>query len=205
MTRRGVHGVRQDRAAAEDIHVQSVPAAAARDPRTLEWWPQQALWERIGRALPAAVVGAAVFALAIGDGGRHVATMVVAQSAVLFVLAIAVAFGAARGVRPGAPLALMIGVVALTAVRSMSPDSSVLELVVWVTYAAIAMLAATGLKHSRDWFVDGIVLTAGWLCLVALFWFWGSGVIAARWSSTFYWPNPFAAFLLLIAPLEFVR
>ena len=160
---------------------------------------------RIGRALPAALVLAAVFALAIGDGGRHVTTMVFAQSAVLAVLAIAVAWGAAREVRPGAALAIMIGVVALTAVRSVSPDSSVRELMLWVTYAAIAMLTATGLKDSREWFVDGIVLTAGWLCLVALFWFWGSGDIAARWSSTFYWPNPFAAFLLLVVPLELVR
>jgi O-antigen ligase len=161
--------------------------------------------ERIGRALPAAVVVAVVFALAIGDGGRHIETMVFAQSAVLLGLAIAVASGAARDLRPAAPITIMIGAVALTAIPSVWPDSSVRELVLWVTYAAIAMLAATGLKDSREWFVDGVVLTAGWLCLVALFWFWGSGNIAARWSSTFYWPNPFAAFLLLVLPLTLVR
>src|SRR5262249_38971324 len=157
------------------------PASGAR----LTVLPRHTLIGRIGRALPAVIVLAAVFALAAGDGGRHATTMVFAQSVVLAVLAIAVAFGAASDVRPVAPLAIMIGVVALTAVRSVSPDSSVRELVLWVTYAAMAMLAATGLKGSREWFLDGIVLTAGWLCLVALFWFWGSGDIAARWSSTF--------------------
>jgi len=161
--------------------------------------------ERIARAFPAAVVVAAVFALAIGDGGRHVETMVFAQSAVLLVLAIALVSGAARGLRPSAPLVIMIGAVALTAVGSVWPESSVHELVMWVTYAAIAMLAATGLQDSREWFLDGIVFTAGALCLVALYWFWGSGDITARWSSTFYWPNPFAAFLLLVVPMTLVR
>jgi hypothetical protein len=161
--------------------------------------------ERIGRALPAVVAVAAVFALAIGDGGRHVGTMVWAQSAVLIALAIAIATGATRDLRPAAPLLVMIGVVALTSIPSIWPSGSVRDLVLWVTYAAIAMLVATGLEDAREWFVDGVVLTAGWLCLVALFWFWGSGDISARWSSTFYWPNPFAAFLLLVVPLTLVR
>ena len=75
----------------------------------------------------------------------------------------------------------------------------------WVTYTAIAMAAAAGLRDSREWFLDGVVFTAGALCLVALYWFWGSGDITARWSSTFYWPNPFAAFLLLVVPMALVR
>ena len=164
-----------------------------------------AVSERIGRALPAVVAVAAVFALAIGDGGRQVETMVWAQSAVLIALAIAIATGATRDLRPAAPLLIMIGVVALTSIPSIWPSGSVRDLVLWVTYAAIAMLVATGLEDAREWFVDGVVLTAGWLCLVALFWFWGSGDISARWSSTFYWPNPFAAFLLLVVPLTLVR
>src|SRR2546427_248995 len=54
-------------------------------------------------------------------------------------------------------------------------------------------------------FVDGAVGIAGWLCLIGLCIFWGASTPGLRWSSTFYWPNPFAAFLLLVLPVELSR
>lgn len=161
--------------------------------------------ERLWRWFLAAAALAVVFLLATADGGRNVDSLILAQSTVFLTLAVAIAAGTTRGVPLSASIPMMIGAVAVTAITSVRPEASVHELLLWGMYAGIGTLAAAGLRDSCEWFVDGLVLTAGCLCLIALFWFWGSGDLAARWCSTFYWPNPFAAFLLLVLPLSLVR
>jgi O-antigen ligase len=156
------------------------------------------------RAGLAAVVLGLVFALAIADGGRNPACLFFVQAIVFLLLAGVIARGA-RGIRLPATWWWLAGAIAVTSITSVRPEASVRELLLWITYAGIAVLTAVSLREHREWFVDGLVLTAGALCLIALFWFWGSGDLASRWCSTFYWPNPFAAFLLLVLPLTLVR
>ena len=160
---------------------------------------------RLVRTGLAAVVLAMVFALAIADGGRNPTCLFFVQAGVFVVLAATILRGGARGMRLPIAWWCLIGAVGLTTLTSVRPEASVRELLLWLTYGGMAVLTAVALREPRAWFVDGLVLTAGALCLIALFWFWGSGDLTNRWCSTFYWPNPFAAFLLLVLPLAVVR
>ena len=156
----------------------------------------------------AAGVVAAVFKLAISDGGRHAASLDLVQTAVLAMLIALAAAGRIRWSPLTAGFGAVIAAAALASLWSVRPEASIRELLLWATYLGIGVIAAWALATPRaaGWFADGLLVVAGWLCLIALFMFWGnSGNAAIRWSSTFYWPNPFAAFLLLMLPLALVK
>lgn len=148
-----------------------------------------------------------VFKLAISDGGRHPATLALGQTAVYLIVTILAAAGALEVSRPGAT-ALAVAVSAgLSAVWSVQLDASVQWSLRWLMYAGLLIATASMLRSpaAARRLVDGAVVIAGWLCLIGLFVFWGAGDSGLRWSSTFYWPNPFAAFLLLVLPVELSR
>lgn len=156
--------------------------------------------------LAPALVLVILFKLAISDGGRHLETLTLAQTAIYVALAIVVA-GRGRRLIWTWPLIGMVAAVALTSVWSVRSEASVRELLLWGMYLGIAVLTASTLQSTSGMrrFLDAVIVVAGWLCLIALFMFWGANNPGMRWYSTFYWPNPFAAFLLLVLPLEFVR
>jgi len=158
-------------------------------------------------ALAPVPVVIALFKLAISDGGRHAGAIAFAQVAIAATAAYLLVSGAFRPTAVGTATAAMAGVAAVTILWSVRPDASVRQVLLWLLYLGIAGSAASTLRSWRavSWFADALVVTAGWLCLVGLFTFWGAGTPGMRWYSTFYWPNPFAAFLLLALPIEVVR
>src|SRR2546430_3990462 len=148
-----------------------------------------------------------LFKLAISDGGRHPSTLTLAQTAVYILVIGLAAAGALELTRLGAGLLLVTAAAAFSTVWSVQLDVSLHELLRWLMYFGIAVSTASTLRSpaAARRFVDGAVVIAGWLCLIGLFIFWGANTPGLRWSSTFYWPNPFAAFLLLVLPVELSR
>src|SRR2546426_1402506 len=148
-----------------------------------------------------------LFKLAISDGGRHPSTLTLAQTAVYILVIGLAAAGALELTRLGAGLLLVTAAAAFSTVWSVQLDVSLHELLRWLMYFGIAVATASTLHSpaAARRFVDGAVVIAGWLCLIGLFIFWGANTPGLRWSSTFYWPNPFAAFLLLVLPVELSR
>ena len=160
---------------------------------------------KLARVGLGAAVLAMVFALALADGGRHPLCLSVVEAAVFLLLALVLARGGFGAVRLPVPWWCMLGALGIASITSVRPDASVHELLLWITYGGLAVLTAYASRESREWLLDALVLPAGALCAIALFWFWGSRDLGNRWCSTFYWPNPFAAFLLLVLPLCVVR
>jgi len=160
---------------------------------------------KLWRAALGGTVLAMVSALALADGGRHFLWLSLVQASVFVLLALLLARGALGGVRLPIPWWCVLAAMGLASITSVRPEASVHELLLWITYGGLAVLTAVALREPGEWLVDGLVLIAGVLCGIALFWFWGSRDLTSRWCSTFYWPNPFAAFLLLVLPLSLVR
>ncbi len=153
------------------------------------------------------LVGVALLELALSDGGQHLDTLTWVQTVSMLTFAVIVWMGA---VPRGAVSWSIIGMVAAIAVSSaisVRPESSVRELLLWLMYLSFFAVTASTLSGpaAARRFVDVVVVIGGWLCLIALFLFWGADNPTMRWYSTFYWPNPFAGFLLLLLPLALVR
>src|SRR2546422_552952 len=149
----------------------------------------------------------ALFKLAISDGGRHPSTLTLAQTGIdILVMALAAA-GALELKRLGAALLMVTAAAAFSTAWSVQLDASLRELLRWLMYFGITAATASTLRSpaAARRVMDGAVVIAGWLCLIGLFVFWGANNPGLRWSSTFYWPNPFAAFLLLVLPVELSR
>src|SRR5256712_3965114 len=149
----------------------------------------------------------ALFKLAISDGGRHPSTLTLAQTGIYILVMALAAAGALELKRLGAALLVVTAAAAFSTAWSVQLDASLRELLRWLMYFGIAVATASTLRSpaAARRFVDGAVVIAGWLCLIGLFVFWGANNPGLRWSSTFYWPNPFAAFLLLVLPVELSR
>jgi O-antigen ligase/tetratricopeptide (TPR) repeat protein len=148
-----------------------------------------------------------VCALAVSDGGRDQVVLTAMQAVTFTILAILVGTGRIPRFAITLPLLGMVATVALTSIWTVRLEASVGALLLWTMYLAIALTVAstiTSLAVVR-WFLDSLVVIASGLCLFAAFVFWGSGNPQMRWYSTFYWPNPFAAFLLLVMPLALFR
>ncbi len=158
-------------------------------------------------ALAPALVGLALFTLAISDGGRNLRSLAFVQTAI-FVAMAGVVWVGARLPRPvtWSFLGVLVAI-ALSTVWSVRPESGVLHLLTWMMYLGVFIITASTLRGltAARWFVDAAIVIVGWLCLVALFMFWGADTPGMRWYATFYWPNPFAAFLLLVLPLALAR
>jgi len=152
-------------------------------------------------------VTAVVFKLATNDGGRDPASLAVAQIAVVLGLIVVIVLGRARLGPIGASMLALSGLIALSSLWSVRPESTVRTLLLWTTYLGIAVITASTLPSRRAArvMIDALVCVAGWLVLVALFMYWGANNPGMRWYSTFYWPNPFAGFLLLTFPIELAR
>lgn len=148
-----------------------------------------------------------LFKLAISDGGRHLGTLTLAQIAIFAALLAVAWVGAVRGLAVSRPLMGMLAVMALASIGSVRPEASVRELLLWTMYVGLCVITASTLSSAAaaERFVDAAVFVASWLCLIGLFMFWGANNPGMRWSATFYWPNPFAAFLLLVLPVEVSR
>jgi len=166
-------------------------------------------WNARGLVLStlAGLLAVTLFKLAISDGGRDPATLAWAQTGLLFALGVVIVMRAAhptRMVKPVACVALTVGVLSLWSVR---PDSSIRETLTWFSYLSVLILTASSIQTwgAARRFLDALVVIGGWVCLVGLYIFWGADNPGMRWYSTFYWPNPFAAFLLLVIPLEAAR
>jgi len=145
--------------------------------------------------------------LSISDGGRHPATLSLAQTVVDLLVIVLAAAGALQVPRPGLAALAVAAVAAASTVWSVQLEASVQAVLRWLMYAGLLVATASTLRSpaAARRLVDSAVVIAGWLCLIGLFVFWGAGDSGLRWSSTFYWPNPFAAFLLLVLPVELIR
>ncbi|MDR7551183.1 MAG: O-antigen ligase family protein [Armatimonadota bacterium] len=150
---------------------------------------------------------AVLFRLAIGDGGREPFGLAVAQITVLLLLVLLVGTGRARLSLAAWSGLLMLAVMAVTSPTSVRPEASVRQILLWTTYVGIAVIMGSTLStpHAARRAADALVAIAGALVLYSLFIFWGAGDPRMRWYATFYWPNPFAGFLLLVAPVELLR
>jgi len=148
-----------------------------------------------------------LFKLSISDGGRHPPTLSLAQTVVDLLVIVLAAAGALQVPRPGVAALAVAAVAAVSTAWSVQLEVSVQAVLRWLMYAGLLVGTASTLRSSAAArrLVDGAVVIAGWLCLIGLFVFWGAGDSGLRWSSTFYWPNPFAAFLLLVLPVELSR
>src|SRR5713226_7744053 len=154
------------------------------------------------------VVATAVIlcALAVSDGGRDPFVLTATQVVTFIFLAILVGSERIHRFAITLPLLAMVAAIALTSVWTVRLEASIGALLQWTMYLAIALTIAstiTSLVAARR-LLDGLVVIASGLCLFAAFIFWGSGNPQMRWYSTFYWPNPFAAFLLLVLPLALI-
>lgn len=162
-----------------------------------------ALWRTV---VPAAIV-LILFKLAISDGGRHLETLGRMQIATFLVVAVVwiVEEGRQRALLRG--IGVVLVAIAITSIGSVRIEASVRQFILWMMYGGIAYVIAASLAGPRavERLLDGLTIVGGWLCLIALFMFWGGGDSGLRWYSTFYWPNPFAAFLLLFLPLSVAR
>ena len=150
---------------------------------------------------------AIVFKLAISDGGRDPLSLAIAQLCAYATLALLIWTGRHRLGGVGRVMLVMLGVVLLTSLTSIRPEASVRELLLWIMYLGMTTVTASTLNGpaAARRMLDFLVAVAGWVVLIALFLFWGANNPGMRWYATFYWPNPFAAFLLLVLPLEIVR
>ncbi len=158
-------------------------------------------------ALTPVLVALAVFKLAISGGGWDLESLALVQTVVFVMMAAVVWAGRARRVAVARTLTGLAAAIALTTLWSVRPDASVRELLLWMMYLGIfVVMASTLTGPAAAWRVlDAAVAIGGWLCLVGLSRFWSSNDLGLRWSSTFYWPNPFAAFLLLVLPISLTR
>jgi O-antigen ligase/Tfp pilus assembly protein PilF len=148
-----------------------------------------------------------VCALAVSDGGRDQVVLTAMQAVTFTILAILVGTGRIPRFAITLPLLVMVTAVALTSIWTVRLEASVEALLLWTMYLAIVLTVASTIASLAvaRWFLDSLVVIASGLCLFAAFVFWGSGNPQMRWYSTFYWPNPFAAFLLLVLPLALLR
>ena len=148
-----------------------------------------------------------VFKLSVSDGGRHAPTLTLAETAIYLLVSTLAATGTLEVSRLGVAMLVATGAAAFSTVWSVQLDASVRALLMWLMYSGMLVATASTLRTpaAARRLVDGTVVVAGWLCLIGLFVFWGAGDSGLRWSSTFYWPNPFAAFLLLVLPVELSR
>lgn len=173
----------------------------------MEWTAQRRAVGVDLRWLAPVSVLVVLFKLAISDGGRHLPSLTLAQTAVFLILVVLIARGAAQRVPLGRYLLGMATLVTVSAIWSVRPEASIRTGLLWLLYLGIAVITASTVPSAgaARRFVDAAVAIAGWLSLIALFMFWGNSSPGMRWYSTFYWPNPFAAFLLLVLPVELVR
>src|SRR5206468_2638257 len=148
-----------------------------------------------------------VFKLSVSDGGRHAPTLTLAETAIYLLVSTLAATGTLEVSRLGVAMLVATGAAAFSTVWSVQLDASVRALLMWLMYSGMLVATVSTLRTPAvaRRLVDGAVVVAGWLCLIGLFVFWGAGDSGLRWSSTFYWPNPFAAFLLLVLPVELSR
>src|SRR5438132_1307787 len=148
-----------------------------------------------------------VFKLSVSDGGRHAPTLTLAETAIYLLVSTLAATGTLEVSRLGVAMLVATGAAAFSTVWSVQLDASVRALLMWLMYSGLLVATASTLRSpaAARRLVDSAVVIAGWLCLIGLFVFWGAGDSGLRWSSTFYWPNPFAAFLLLVLPVELIR
>jgi putative inorganic carbon (HCO3(-)) transporter len=153
------------------------------------------------------LMAAVVFKLAISDGGRDPLSLTMAQISSYAALAVLVWTRRAHVGSVGRAMLVMLGVILFTALTSVRPEASAREVLLWAMYLGVAVVTASSLHGhaAARRMLDFLVAIAGWVVLIALFLFWGGNNPGMRWYATFYWPNPFAAFLLLVLPLEVVR
>jgi len=153
------------------------------------------------------LVGASVFILAVRGGGWDFESLALVQTVLLLMLAAIVVMGAVRRTTMTGPLVGVIVSVALTSIWSVRPESSVRALMVWTMYLGIVILTVSTLASARTatHVLDAALATGAWLCLLGLSWAWAGSLFGGRWYSTFYWPNPFASFLLLLLPMALMR
>ena len=153
------------------------------------------------------VLALALLKLAVADGGRRPATLAGVETLVFILCAMLVAMGAVRRVALTRPMVVFLAVLVLSAVWSVRPDSSLRELLLWLFYlgAFVVIASSLGSLRSARHVSDAIIIIGALLCLIGLYLFWGADNPRLRWYSTFYAPNAFAAFLLLMLPLAAAR
>lgn len=153
------------------------------------------------------IIAVLLLTVALSGGGRDLLPWTLFRLVILGLLTIAFLGGSLRRTALTYPLAGALVAIAVTSIWSVRLQSSVDQFIIWITYTALFLLVAStisSLKPARR-FVDAAVFSGGALCLIGLYWFWGAGNPTMRWYSTFYWPNPFAGFLLLLIPVEVFR
>ena len=159
-----------------------------------------------GVVLPVLLVGA-LFMLAYGGGGRDLESLSLAQTLIFAAAGVASAIGLSRANGALRGLAGIAAAVALTLFWTVRPESTVRQLLLWLSYLGVCLILTSSLRTTTAArrFADTVLLIGGLASLFGLFLFWGSGDTVGRLYSSFYAANTFAAFLLLMLPLALAR
>ncbi len=167
---------------------------------------QQDLSQRLRAFIPVFVV-LALFKLTISGAGWEFDSLSLVQTAVFVLVGIVLWTGGIRRVAVARPLLAMVLAVALTAIWSVRPEASVRALTMWMMYGGIFIAVASTLTFGAHAgrVIDGALAIGSWICLLALSWGGHATLLGSRWYGSFYWPNPFAAFLLLLIPVTLTR
>jgi O-antigen ligase/Tfp pilus assembly protein PilF len=164
------------------------------------------LSQRLRAFIPVLVV-LALFKLTISGAGWELDSLSLVQTAVFVLVGVVLWTGGIRRVAVGGPLLAMVLAVALTAIWSVRPEASVRALTMWMMYGGIFIVVASTLTFGAHAgrVIDGALAIGAWICLLALSWRGHATLLGGRWYGSFYWPNPFAAFLLLLIPVTLMR
>lgn len=164
------------------------------------------LIQRVGRLVPYLVVFA-LFKLTINGAGWELDSLTLVQTSVFVLFGVVVWTGGIRPVAVARPLLGVVLAVGLSAIWSIRPEASVRALIMWLMYGGIFIIIASTLtvqSHATR-IVDGALAIGAWICLIAVAWGRNADMFGSRWYASFYWPNPFAAFLLLLIPVAAIR
>lgn len=163
-------------------------------------WPS---WQALSLAAIAVLLGA----LAIYDGGRDQSVLIMVQGVIFAGVAVLAGTGRIPRVAITDPALLTLAAVLMTSIWTVRLQASLESLLLWTMCFGITFIVAAAITThtAARRFLDALVVIASGLALFAAFTFWGSGNAQMRWYSTFYWPNPFAAFLLLVLPFTLIR
>lgn len=148
---------------------------------------------------------AAILWLPLRSGGTDEFPLIAVQAATFAALAVTALRRELKFPGPKAfwaALALTLGAAAVSTAFSRDLDASVPALLGWLWLGAVTVLVSSYFQSAAGPLIGpALVLAVGMQAFWGFFAWWGGGDPADTQSGTFYSPNQYAGYLLLLAPL----